>query len=149
MLLGVMCLWFTMHAAVGQAKNTYNGLPSLVWPKLMSITLEEKEDLTFAPVFNSEVRALQGKEVYLPGYIIPFESARKSNHLILSALPLNACFFCGKGGPESVIEVFLEDPVKYTDRPVEVRGILKLNSSNPDQMIYLLENAEFLGEVDF
>ena len=140
---------FWAQSAVGQAKGAYNGLPSLVWPKLMAISVEETEDFGFKPVFNPEVRTLEGKEVYLPGYIIPFQSTYKSDHILLSALPLNACFFCGIGGPESVVEVFLNEPVKYTDHPVEVRGILRLNASNPEQMIYLLEDAEFLGEVDF
>ena len=138
-----------VNQALCQAKSVYNGLPSLVWPKLMAIEVETTDDLAFKPVFSSEVRALEGKEVYLPGYIIPFQSAYKSDHIILSALPLNACFFCGEGGPETVVEVFLKEPLKYTDRPVEIKGLLKLNASNPEQMIYLLEDAKFLGEVDF
>ena len=148
LLAGIPFLCWAYQAS-GQAKSAYNGLPSLVWPKLMAIEVETTDDLAFKPAFNSEVRALEGKEVYLPGYIIPFQSAYKSDHIILSALPLNACFFCGKGGPETVVEVFLKEPVKYTDRPVEIKGLLKLNASNPEQMIYLLEDAKFLGEVDF
>lgn len=92
---------------------------------------------------------LAGKEIVLPGYIIPFQNGMKDSHFMLSSLPINACFFCGVGGPEGVVEVFLRKPITYTDKPVEVKGRLVLNDSNPDKMIYILENAEFLGEIDF
>ncbi|MFM8833077.1 MAG: hypothetical protein ACKOEV_05520, partial [Cytophagales bacterium] len=62
---------------------------------------------------------------------------------------LNACFFCGVGGPETVIEVFLKSSVTYTDKPVEIKGKLVLNDKNPDKMVYILEEAEFLGVIDF
>ena len=68
---------------------------------------------------------------------------------MLSSMPLNACFFCGVGGPETVVEVFLTKSIIYTDKPIEVKGKLVLNNSNPDKMIYLLESAEFLGAVEF
>jgi hypothetical protein len=68
---------------------------------------------------------------------------------MLSSLPLNACFFCGVGGPETVIEVNLKSPVKYTDKPVEIRGVLELNDTDPDKMIYQLNSAELAGEVGY
>ncbi len=66
---------------------------------------------------------------------------------MLSSLPLNACFFCGVGGPETVVEVFTTKSVTYTEKPIEIQGTLMLNDRNPDQMIYILENAVILGEV--
>jgi hypothetical protein len=53
------------------------------------------------------------------------------------------------GGPETVIEVFLKSAVTYTDKPVEIKGKLVLNDQNPDKMVYILEEAEFLGAVEF
>ncbi|MDH5397123.1 MAG: DUF3299 domain-containing protein [Cyclobacteriaceae bacterium] len=130
----------------------YNGIPSLVWPKLFDITYTAGQD-EFGelqiPVFTEKVKAMSGKVISLPGYMIPFEGGFKETHFILSALPLNACFFCGTGGPETVIEVFCNEKVPYTEKPVEVSGILKINNSDPDKMVYILENARFLGTVDF
>jgi hypothetical protein len=68
---------------------------------------------------------------------------------MLSSLPLNACFFCGAGGPETVIEVFLKKEINYTEKPVEVQGTLRLNDKDPDKMMYILENAEMIGEIEF
>jgi hypothetical protein len=92
---------------------------------------------------------LAGKNIILPGYIVPFENGIKSSHFMLSSLPLNACFFCGVGGPETVVEVFTKNAVTYTDKPVEVKGILKLNDKDPDKMYYVLEQAEIIGEIEF
>lgn len=134
------------------AQKGYKGLPSLIWPKLYDIQFVKASD-SFGefdkPVFSKAARALDGKVVTLPGYMVPFENGIKGTHFMLSAMPLNACFFCGVGGPESVVEVFAKSPVSFTEKPIEIKGTLRLNDTNPDKMIYLIEDAEFLGEVPF
>jgi hypothetical protein len=133
-------------------KNAYKGFPSLVWPKLYDIKFEKATDQLGTydkPVFSAEAKSLHGKTVSLPGYIVPFENGLKSDHLMLSSLPLNACFFCGVGGPETAVEVFLKSEITYTEKPVEIRGVLKVNDNDPDKMIYILEEAEFIGELEF
>ena len=132
-------------------KQEYKGLPSIIWPKLYSIKYVESKDefgTVEKPVFSDAVKKLDGKVITIPGYIVPFENKVTSNHLLLSSLPLNACFFCGVGGPETVAEVFLKKSISYTDKPVEVRGVLKLNDTDPDKLFYILENAEVLGEIE-
>ena len=129
-------------------KSKYQGLPSLIWPKLYSIQFQKEKDFD-KPIFAKEVVALANKTIILPGYMVPFESGMKGTHFMLSSLPLNACFFCGVGGPETVVEIFLTNPVTYTDKPVEIKGKLILNDKDPDKMIYQLIAAEFLGAVEF
>ena len=129
-------------------KSTYKGLPSLVWPKLYQIEFQKEKDFD-KPIFTKETKALANKIISLPGYMVPFENGMRGSHFMLSSLPLNACFFCGVGGPETIVEVFLLKPITYTDKPVEIKGKLFLNNSNPDKMIYILETAEFLGAVEF
>jgi len=137
----------------GSAQSTsYKGIPSLVWAKLYEIsytTATDEYGEYMVPSFSEETKKLEGKSVTLPGYMIPFESGYSENHFILSSLPLNACFFCGVGGPEGVIEVYSEKPVKYTDKPIELTGRLKLNAEDPDQFMYILEDVKYLGELDF
>ena len=133
-------------------KKTYQGFPSLVWPKLYDIEFVKSNDQLGEfdkPIFSAAAKSLDGKTVTLSGYIVPFENKTKSAHLMLSSLPLNACFFCGVGGPESVVEVFLKREIPYTEKPVEIQGVLKLNDKNPDKMIYILENAVVTGEAEF
>jgi hypothetical protein len=152
--LKTVCLYVLIASALSGVaqKKSYSGLPSDVWPKLYNISYQahEKDWEDFGkPVFSKEAQALAGKTVTLPGFLVPFETGMKSTHFMFTSLPLNACFFCGVGGPETVIEIFSAKPVHYTDKPVELRGRLLLNNRNPNQMIYILENAEFLGEIDF
>lgn len=150
------CLFFVFAflptlVATGQ-KTEYNGFPSLVWPRLYDIQFEKGKDNLGEfdkPVFSEGAKALDGMSVALPGYMVPFESGTKGTRFMLTSLPLNACFFCGVGGPETVVQVFLKSPVTYTDKPIEVRGILRLNDKDPDQMIYILEQGEYLGVLDF
>jgi hypothetical protein len=129
-------------------KISYKGLPSAIWPKLYNITYQKGDDYD-KPLFTKEVKELANKVVVLPGYMVPFENGMKGNHFILTSLPLNACFFCGVGGPETVIEVYLKTSVTYTDKPIEIKGKLILNDKDPDKMVYILEEAEFLGAIDF
>ena len=81
--------------------------------------------------------------------MVPLEDETSSSRIMLSSLPLNACFFCGVGGPETVVEVHLTKQTRYIEKPIQVKGILRLNDSDPDKMIYLLEEAEVLGILDF
>ena len=133
-------------------EKVYEGIPSLVWPRLIDIGYKQAEDefgVYEKPVFSEDVKSMEGVEIYLPGYMIPFEGGYSGTKFILSALPLNACFFCGVGGPETVIEVHLERTIKYTEKPIEVSGLLKLNDSDPDAMIYVLEEATYHGTLEF
>ena len=132
-------------------KNTYKGFPSLVWPKLYDIEFVDQSGLSGdfqKPVFSPAAKALEGKRISLPGYMVPFESGLRGNHFMFSSMPLNACFFCGVGGPETVIEVFTKESTNYSDKPIEIIGTLKLNANDPDKMIYILENTEVVGELD-
>jgi hypothetical protein len=134
-------------------KKEYNGLPSLVWPKLYDVKYVKASDQQGEyekPIFSDAVKALNGKTITLPGYIVPFESGVvKNKHFMFTSLPLNACFFCGVGGPETVVEVFLKNEINYSDKPMEIKGVLKINDKDPDKMMYVLESAELLGEAEF
>lgn len=148
--LGLVLIFAICTSA--QKKSTYKGFPSLVWPKLYDIKyIENAEDFDglSKPVFSDAAKELNGKTVTIPGYLVPFENGLKDNHFMISSLPLNVCYFCGGGGPETVIEVFSIDQVNYSDKPVEIRGKLFLNDKDPSQMIYILSSAEVLGPVDF
>jgi hypothetical protein len=134
-----------VSSQVSAQKSIYQGYPSLVWPKLYDITFVKAQDQNGEydkPVFTDAVRKLENKTITLPGYIVPFSN--KSTSLMVSSLPLNACFFCGVGGPETVVEVHLKTETKFIEKLVEVRGILKLNGHDPDKMIYILESAEVM-----
>jgi hypothetical protein len=144
----VFFIFISIHALA--QKSVYKGMPSLIWPKLYDIKFEKAKDKLGdydKPLFSVGTKSLNGKTITLPGYMIPFQSGIKGNHFMLSSLPINACFFCGVGGPETVIEVNMKEPLTYSEKPIELRGVLKLNDTDPDKMIYQLEAAEYVGEA--
>lgn len=137
--LGLMML-FSMHS-YGQDKN--------VWKSLSEVSYKVSEDNygeLYVPVFSAESKKLEGTIVEADGYIIPFEGMFKPEHIILSSLPLAECFFCGSGGPETVMEVMLTDPIKYTSKRVKVRGKLVLNGDDPEKLMYILKEAKLVSE---
>lgn len=115
------------------------------WKALSGLEYEKTKDEygeIFVPKFGTEIKALEGKEIVLSGYIIPFEGMFEPDHLIVSAVPVASCFFCGGAGPESVAEIYLEEPVKYTAKKVTFKGKLTLNDSDVDQLMYILKEAK-------
>jgi len=96
------------------------------------------------PIFSPALEAMEGTKIDLHGYIIPIEGKKSQAHFMFSAFPVNMCYFCGKAGPESVIEVFMEDgeKVTFTEDKIWLSGRLKLNAFDPTSSIYVLEQAE-------
>jgi hypothetical protein len=120
---------------------------SSVWKDLSEVTYKIGQDEfgeLYLPVFGDKIKKLAGKVVEADGYIIPFEGMFKPNHIILSSLPLAECFFCGSGGPETVMEVMLTNSIKYTSKRVRVRGKLTLNDKDPEKLMYILKDAVLL-----
>ncbi len=115
------------------------------WETLADVKYEKSQDEygeIYVPKFGDDVRKMNGKEVSLKGFIIPFEGMFEPKHIIISSLPIAACFFCGGSGPETVAEAYLKDEVKYTAKPVTVTGRLELNDTDYDQLMYILKDAE-------
>ncbi|WKN33104.1 hypothetical protein PZB74_07070 [Porifericola rhodea] len=146
LLSAITCLSFFLTFTT-KAQETVD---SKVWKALSGVTYTITEDEygeLYVPVFSEEAKAMEGKIVTVPGYIIPFEGLFKPEHVIVSSLPLASCFFCGSGGPETVMEVYLKEPIEYTESVVAFKGKLKLNDKDYEQLMYILEDAELVGEV--
>lgn len=117
------------------------------WETLRDVTFKKKwnaEEGMFIlhPTFGAKVLAFQGKEVSITGYMIPVDV--DANYYVLSANPFSACFFCGQAGPESVVSVKFKKVTKRfnTDDRVSVKGTLKLNADDINELNYILQNAD-------
>ena len=120
-----------------------------VWKSLSEVSYKISKDNfgeLYVPVFSDNIKKLEGKVVVADGDIIPFEGMFKPTHIILSSLPLAECFFCGSGGPETVMEVMLTNPIKYTSKRVKVKGKLTLNANDPEKLMYILKDAQLILE---
>ena len=147
----IAAAFFVFSTAMVHAQDTGKTMNSTSWSTLAKVTYkvghDEYGELS-VPVFGEEIKELEGKVIELPGYIIPFDGMFKPDHIILSSLPIAACFFCGSGGPESVIEIYLKEPIKYTANAIRVQGKLELNETDYNQLMYILKDAVMVGPAN-
>ena len=95
----------------------------------------------YSPVFTKALEAIDGKEVIIEGFVIPFEES--GDLLALSANPFASCFFCGKASPASVISMYIKKKKRYKmDDFRKFRGVLKLNYDDPEEYYYILSKAD-------
>jgi hypothetical protein len=93
------------------------------------------------PTFGAGVKALEGREVFITGYVIPVDL--DENFYVISRYPYANCFFCGGGGPESVVDLRFasKNRVYKTDERLTFKGKLKLNADDIYQLNYILDTA--------
>ncbi len=98
----------------------------------------------FVPI----IKALEGKEITMKGYVIPLSGKKAQSHFMFSAYPFSDCFFCGKAGPESVIEVFTKGDTKiaFDDESITIKGIFYFTSQDPNDVMFTLKEAELVKE---
>lgn len=121
-------------------------IAELTWHTLTDVSFKEQyvADLDmyyWKPTFGASVKALEGKEVYITGYVIPVDL--DENFYVVSRYPYAQCFFCGGAGPESVVDLrFNGKNRRYkTDERLTFKGRLKLNATDVYQMNYIMDGA--------
>lgn len=134
---------FLIIGTVGFAQNTWQTLAKITFKKEFDELMGFKVDV---PVFGKDIKELEGKEIVVKGYIIPVDGFKSHKEFIFSAFPYNMCFFCGGAGPETVMEVVASEPIEYTAESIKIKGILSLNDSDINQLMYKLENATLVKE---
>ena len=146
-------LLFTVMAAfvIGTAYGQETASETNVWQTLAKITYTKQYDelLGFkvdVPVFSKEVKALEGTEIIIKGYVIPVEGYKSHTEFIFSAFPYNMCFFCGGAGAETVMEVYADEAIKYQTESIKIKGTLELNDTDINQLMYVLKNATLVTE---
>lgn len=103
---------------------------------------EKLGEYLFYPDFSESLKALEGKEITVEGFYVPF-APEEGNYIILSKYPMSQCFFCGGGGPESIAEVTFKGstPKFQVDDLITVKGRLKLNAADIDHVNFILLDA--------
>jgi hypothetical protein len=108
---------------------------------------ENLKEYLFYPSFPADLKALEGKEVTIEGFYVPF-APEGGNYIIISKYPQSQCFFCGGAGPESIAEVNFEKgtPKFQVDDLITVKGKLKLNSDDLDHVNFILTQAVLISK---
>ncbi len=127
-------------------ENLWNVLKNITW----EYKFNKKENATLPfPIFSSEIKALEGKQIKIKGYVIPTSlyTDEEEEFFVISASPANSCFFCGGAGPETVMEIYPKNKkiIKNLYKTATLSGKLRLNTDDMAHLIYILEDATLLG----
>lgn len=121
------------------------------WNTLSMVTVEKKFDPEFGieiikPTVSAIAMQLAGKEIEVTGYYIALTGKTAQSHFMLSRYTQSMCFFCGKAGPESAMQVFMANEVlvPYTEEKVTVKGILSINPKSDTGLLYTLTQAKLI-----
>lgn len=90
--------------------------------------------------FPSNLHALDGKEVTLAGYMMPFTDADRHSEFMFSALQFH-CAGCMMGELNRMVAVKAAEPVAYGTGPLVIRGQLRLLEDEASPLYYRLESA--------
>ena len=104
--------------------------------------MEDVDEYFLYPHFGPRVKQLEGQEVILKGFILAIDPSE--GYYILSKGPFASCFFCGAGGPETVVELNLKSEKDFfsMDELVTMKGVLILNPDDIYQCNYIFKSAE-------
>ncbi|MEE9439609.1 MAG: hypothetical protein V3V14_11455 [Saprospiraceae bacterium] len=145
----LLSIFISSVAVMAQTTKAETKLKKSVWKTLAKISYKKEMDELMGfkidkPVFSEKVKALEGTEIILKGYVIPVEGYKSHKEFILSAFPYNMCFFCGGAGPETVMEVEASKPVKYQADAIYLKGTLRLNPDDINRLMYKIVDAELV-----
>ena len=99
---------FVPEIISAQTEISWNDLADVEFEEIYS---EEIDGLLLYPHFGSSVRELAGKQVLLRGHILTIDPSK--GYFVLSKGPIWSCFFCGAGGPETVVELNLKSDKNF------------------------------------
>ncbi|MFT4022995.1 MAG: hypothetical protein QM664_04315 [Flavihumibacter sp.] len=120
----------------------------LEWKNLNGILYERKWSEKFQqtmvfPAFTPSLLRMKGKEYFISGYMIPLDT--DNGLYALSKTTYSSCYFCGQGGPETIISVKLKKKPRRpyaNDYFCTIRGTLDLNNTDDQEFILIFRNAE-------
>ena len=135
----LVILLFVSEIVFAQTEITWDDLADVEFEEIYS---EEEEGYFLYPHFGFSVRELAGKQVLIRGHILIIDHSE--GYFILSKGPIWSCFFCGSGGPETVVELNLKSEKNnfVMDELVTIKGTLRLNSDDIYKCNYILDYAE-------
>jgi hypothetical protein len=125
----LMLLLFTGLSAAAQ-HNPDDQIMSDNWDVVGSVDFKIVKDTEMYAVYGNDIKKFANKPFELEGYIVPIKDGMKQTKFMLSTLPINQCFYCGKNGVPIMVLVEMKEPIKFTYQTVKVKGILKLNTGN-------------------
>jgi uncharacterized protein len=133
--------------------NTFYKVPEGVigWDLLGDLDVRSEVIAPLQTVFHTEyrpeVKALDGQQVKLMGFLFPLEGGLEHEHFLLTAWP-PSCPFCLPAGPSQMVEVYCTDPVAFTDGAIMMAGTFELLHEDESGLYYRLHDAREVERFD-
>ena len=130
-LASILLLFVSLSTVAQQKKhNAADQIKSLNWDVIGTVKFELTDKNELLPVYGETIKRFNNSEFDLKGYLIPIKNTAKHAKFLLATLPINQCYFCGQNGVPIMIMVEMNQPIDFTDKPIRVKGILKLANTN-------------------
>jgi hypothetical protein len=133
--------------------NTFYQVPEDVigWDVLgeMDVEVEVLGPLrsVFHVDYTDQVKALDGQEVQIMGFLYPLEGGVSHARFLLTAWP-PSCPFCLPAGPSQMVEVLCEEPIEFGEGAILMAGTLSVLEDDPSGMYYRMNNARLVERFD-
>lgn len=128
-LIGFLLIAVTVAKAQWTHKPT-DKMESLNWDIINMVMFKTVNDTTVYPIYNDDIKRFDNRHFKLTGYMVPMKAGMKQARFMISTLPINQCYFCGKNGIPIMVIVNSSAPVTFTFKTVTVDGVLKLDNGN-------------------
>jgi hypothetical protein len=111
-----------------------------IWKSFAKCKVKIDKNLSYNITYIPDVKALQGKNVTISGFMMPLEAKEKFSHFLLSK---NAptCAYCPPGAPNEVVEVFSSKPTAWKENLITYSGTLILVNDNQKGVFFQMKNA--------
>jgi hypothetical protein len=128
--------------AVNLPPVAITGVNPLPWAVLAETTVDRQ----FKPSFAKYLQELDGKEVFLNGFVQPLGEELDLSSFMLIEYPVG-CWYCEM--PEVTGIVLVELPpaktTTFTRGQVKITGRLSLNTRDPENFLYTIRDAKVAG----
>lgn len=117
---------------------------TITWEQLTNLDIRVETPAPLQSIFHitfpESLKAKNGKNVTIKGFMYPLEAGETHDYFLLSAVP-PSCPFCLPGGAMTLIEVKCAEPVEYTMEAVSIQGKFALSKDDPSGLYYRLTEA--------
>jgi len=127
----------TLHTPPGTLLGAIPARKSIVpWDDLAKVEASIGQKLQFP----AEVTKLNGRSVVIEGHMMTLDDDDPLNRFLLTAYQAH-CPYCMPGGFTSIVAIHADHLVRVTDKPLTMRGTLRLLADGKSQLFYQLDKA--------
>jgi uncharacterized protein len=111
-----------------------------IWKNFAKCKIKTNQDLSYTITYIPSVKAMNGKNVTISGFMLPLEPKDKFSHFLLSK---NAptCAYCSPGGPNEVVEIFSSKPMFWKENLIIISGTLILVNDGKKGGFFQMKDA--------